>query len=45
MSLSPASPMLTHTQIWGAIDALATIQAPTVCLRVIDQPAEFAPPG
>ena len=25
-----------------AIDALATVIAPTVCLRVIDQPKEFA---
>ncbi len=25
------------------IDALATVTAPTVCLRILDQPREFAP--
>ena len=28
-----------------AIDALGTVAGPSVCLRIIDQPKEFARPG
>ena len=36
---APEGPMLASLK---AIDALSTVSAPTVCLRVIDQPKEFA---